>query len=88
MKQKIKNKIPEKQPLLLDIGFGNSIVKKRIVAIIAYDSDPVIRHCKDVEKEAKIIDATKGRKTKTAIFLENGQIVLSAQNRETINDKF
>ena len=73
--------------LLIDIGFGNTVVKSRILSITAYDSDPVIRHCRELENTQKVIDATKGRKTKSVLFLDSGHVVLSALTRETLADK-
>lgn len=72
---------------LIEIGFGNTVVKSRVLSITAYDSDPVVRHCRELESNQRVIDATKGRKTKSVLFLDNGHVVLSALARETLADK-
>ena len=69
---------------MFDVGFGNAVPKRRVTAIVAHDSDPVHRFCDDMEKAQRAIDATKGRKVRSVIFLDSGQIVLSSVARETL----
>lgn len=71
----------------LDAGFGNVVPKYRIIGIVAYDSDPMRRHCQELEKMHRVIDATKGRKVKTVIFLDSSHVVLSAVARETLSER-
>jgi regulator of extracellular matrix RemA (YlzA/DUF370 family) len=71
----------------LDAGFGNIIPKSRIVGIVAYDSDPMRRHCQELEKMHRVIDATKGRKVKSVIFLDSSHVVLSSVARETLGER-
>jgi regulator of extracellular matrix RemA (YlzA/DUF370 family) len=72
---------------MLDAGFGNVIPKSRIISIVAYDSDPMRRHCQELEKVHRVIDATKGRKVKSVIFLDSSHVVLSAVARETLCER-
>jgi len=72
---------------LLDAGFGNTVPKSRIVSLISYESGPVNRHCRDLEKDLKVIDATKGRKVRTVIYLDSGHAVLSSTARETLSER-
>jgi regulator of extracellular matrix RemA (YlzA/DUF370 family) len=71
----------------LDAGFGNVVPKNRIVGIVAYDSDPMRRHCQELEKLHRVIDATKGRRVKSVIFLDSSHIVLSSVARETLCER-
>lgn len=71
----------------LDAGFGNVVPRSRVVSIVAYDSDPMRRYCQELEKAYKVIDATKGRKVKSVIFLDSFHIVLSAVARETLCER-
>lgn len=73
--------------LMLDAGFGNVVPKNRIISIVAYDSDPMRRHCQELEKTHRVIDATKGRKVKSVIFLDSSHVVLSAIARETLCER-
>ncbi len=69
---------------MFDVGFGNAVPKTRVTAIVAYESDPVHRFCTEMEKTHRAIDATKGRKVRSVVFLDSGQIVLSSVARETL----
>ena len=69
---------------MLDAGFGNSVPKTRITAIVSYDWGPVNRHCRELESKNQVIDATKGRKVRTVIYLDSGQAILSHVARETL----
>ena len=71
----------------LDAGFGNVVPKTRVISIVAYDSDPMKRHCQELEKAHRVIDATKGRKVKSVIFLDSSHVVLSAVGRETLCER-
>lgn len=72
---------------ILDAGFGNVVPKNRVISVVAYDSDPMRRHCAELEKLHRVIDATKGRKVKSVIFLDSSHVVLSAVARETLADR-
>ncbi len=71
----------------LDVGFGNVIPRHKVMAIVAFDSDPVKRQCQELEKMHRVIDASKGRKVKTVIFLDSSFVVLSAVARETLSER-
>lgn len=72
---------------LLDVGFGNVVPRHKVMAIVAFDSDPVRRQCLELEKMHRVIDASKGRKVKSVVYLENSYIVLSAVARETLSER-
>jgi len=76
------------EKLMIDVGFGNVFPRHRIVGIVAYDSDPMRRHCLELEKQMKSIDATRGRKVKSVVFLDTTHIVLSPIARETLSERF
>lgn len=73
---------------LINIGFGNIVNAGKIVAIISPDSAPAKRLVQNGKREGTVIDATQGRKTKSCIFMENNQLVLSALLPETILERF
>ncbi len=73
---------------LLNIGFGNTVVAERVVAIVSPNSAPMKR-LKDESKEEKhLIDATHGRRTRSIIIMDSNHIVLSAIQAETISQRF
>lgn len=70
-------------PNLLNIGFGNVVIAKRIVAIVGPGSAPVKRLKEDAKEQGKLIDATYGRKTRAIIVTDSNHVILSAINPET-----
>ena len=77
-----------KQRRTLDVGFGNTVPLNRVIGIVSYESHPMKRHCQELDKMRRIIDATKGRKVKSVIFLDSSHAVLSAVARETLAERF
>lgn len=64
--------------ILLNIGFGNSVIVSKIVSIIQPNSAPVKRFIKKKEAENLLIDATMGKKVRSVVVLTDSIIVLSA----------
>ncbi len=73
---------------LVSIGFGNMINTEKVSVVISPDAAPVKRMVQAAKTEGTLIDATQGRKTKSVIVLETGQIVLSALQSDTIARRF
>jgi extracellular matrix regulatory protein A len=73
---------------LLNIGFGNTVVADRVVAIVSPNSAPMKRLKDDAKKEQRLIDATQGRRTRSIIVMDSNHIVLSAIQAETISQRF
>lgn len=69
---------------LLHVGFGNIVVAGRVVAIVSPDSLPVRRMIREARDRGMLVDASRGRKVKSAIILDNGTIVTSALHPSTI----
>ncbi len=72
------------QRTLVHVGFGNMIVAERIVAIIQPSSSPVKRLKEEAREAGRLIDATKGRKTRAIIVTDSNHVLLSAIQPETI----
>lgn len=68
----------------INVGFGNMVAAPRIIAIITPDGAPAKRAIQAAKDAGKAIDATHGRKTRSVIIMDDGQIVLSALQPETI----
>ena len=64
--------------ILLNIGFGNSVIINKILSIIQPNSAPVKRFIKKKDSENLLIDATMGKKVRSVIVLVQGIVVLSA----------
>lgn len=69
---------------VVNIGFGNSVVVNRIVAIVSPSSAPMKRLKEDARKANRLIDATMGRKTRAIIITDSNHIILSGVQTETL----
>ena len=73
---------------LLNIGFGNSVVSRRVVAIVSPSAAPIRRLRDEAREEKRLIDATQGRKTRSVIITDSNHVILSAIQSETIAQRF
>ena len=73
---------------LLNIGFGNTVVAARVVAIVSPNSAPMKRLKDEAKDEKRLIDATQGRRTRSIIVMDSNHIVLSAIQAETISQRY
>jgi regulator of extracellular matrix RemA (YlzA/DUF370 family) len=69
---------------LLNIGFGNSVIAERIIAIVSPLSAPIKRLREEAKTNSRLIDATQGRRTRSIIVTDSNHVVLSAVQAETI----
>jgi extracellular matrix regulatory protein A len=73
---------------LVNVGFGNSVVSRRVVAIISPNAAPMKRLRDEARQDKRLIDATQGRKTRSIIITDSNHIILSAIQSETIAQRF
>jgi regulator of extracellular matrix RemA (YlzA/DUF370 family) len=73
---------------LLNIGFGNTVVASRIVAIVTPGSAPMKRLKEEAKEEKRLIDATQGRRTRSVIITDSNHVILSAIQAETVSQRF
>lgn len=73
---------------LLNIGFGNTVVAERVVAIISPASSPMRRLKDEARQERFLVDATQGRRTRAIIVMDSNHVVLSAIQFETVSQRF
>ena len=69
---------------LLNIGFGNTVIANRIVAIVSPASAPMKRLKEDARQGNKLVDATMGRRTRSIIITDSDHVILSGVQAETI----
>ena len=74
--------------MVANIGFGNLVNTGRVLAIVRPDAAPVKRLVSKAKAENTVIDATQGRKTKSVIIMDEGHIILSALQPDTLNKRF
>jgi len=69
---------------LLNIGFGNTVIANRVVAIVSPASAPMKRLKEGARQANKLIDATMGRRTRSIIITDSDHVILSGVQAETI----
>ena len=73
---------------LINIGFGNSIVAGRVVAIVHPKSSPMKKLRSEARDQKRLIDVTEGRRTRSIIILDSNHVILSSVQPETITQRF
>jgi hypothetical protein len=76
------------EQLLLNLGFGNTVVAEKVVAILSPNSSPMKRVKDEAKEEKRLIDVTHGRKTRSVIVTQSNHIILSAIQAETLSGRF
>jgi len=69
---------------VFSVGFGNYVMRGRVIAITPVESSPIIRAIQEARKDGRLIDATQGRKTKSVVFTDDGRLVISGLGPETL----
>ena len=69
---------------LVNIGFGNLVSLRRLIAIVSPDSAPVKRLVQESRDRGMLIDATYGRKTASVLIMDSDHVVLSALAAERL----
>jgi regulator of extracellular matrix RemA (YlzA/DUF370 family) len=70
---------------LINIGFGNTVVSHRVVAVVMPGSAPMKRLREKASQTDRLIDATQGRKTRSIIITDSNHVILSAVHAETLS---
>ena len=68
----------------VQIGFGNSVLVDRIIAIFSVDTNPVKKMISENKNMGLVVDLTRDKKTKSAILMDNDYIILSPINHATL----
>ena len=71
----------------VNIGYNNSVIKSRIVAIIAAEAAPTRRIRDEARQSGRLIDATNGRKTRSVVVMDTSHVVLSALEPATLAER-
>ena len=69
---------------LVNVGFGNMISARRLIAIVGPESAPIKRMVQEARDGGNLIDATYGRRTRAVLIMDSDHIVLSALQPETV----
>lgn len=76
------------EQVLLNIGFGNTVVAQRVVAILSPNSSPMKRLKDEAKEERSLVDVTHGRKTRAIILTDSNHVILSAIQAETVASRY
>ncbi len=72
---------------LINVGFGNTVMADRIIAVINTGSSPS-RKLKELAKDAgKLVDVTEGRRTRSLLVMDSNHVVLSSIQPDTITQR-
>lgn len=72
---------------LINIGFGNAVSARRIIAIVSPESAPIKRLGQEAREGGMLIDASFGRKTKSVLIMDNGHVIWSALEPEVLLER-
>ncbi len=72
---------------LLNVGYGNTVIVNRIVAVINTGSSPARKLRELAKNNGKLVDVTEGRRTRSIIIMDSDHIVLSSVQTETIGQR-
>jgi len=72
---------------LLNIGFGNTVMVERIVAVINTGSSPARKLKEAAKKEGKLVDVTEGRRTRSILIMDSNHVILSSVQSDTISQR-
>lgn len=69
---------------LINIGFGNMVSARRLIAIVSPESAPIKRMVQEARDRGVLVDATYGRRTRAVLITDSDHIILSALQPETV----
>ncbi|MDR3090456.1 MAG: DUF370 domain-containing protein [Desulfobulbaceae bacterium] len=73
--------------LMVNVGFGNTVVAGRVVAVVKTGSSPARKLKENAKLEGKLLDMTEGRRTRSMLVMDSGHVVLSFALAETITQR-
>ena len=72
---------------LLNVGFGNTVIVEKIVAVINTGSSPARKLKEAAKTDGRLIDVTEGRRTRSILVMESNHIILSSVQPDTIGQR-
>lgn len=71
----------------ISAGFGSFVNSGKVTAVLSPDSAPIRRRIAKAREDGAVIDATYGRKIRSVLCLDNGQMMLCAIAADTITQR-
>ncbi len=72
---------------IINIGFNNSVMLDKIVAVSASEAAPMKRLREEARRQGRLLDVTNGRKTRSVIVTDSNHVILSGIEPETLADR-
>ncbi len=72
----------------INVGFGNSVVAGRVIAVVNPKSSPMKKLKESAKNGQKLIDVTEGRRTRAIIITDSNHVILSSIQPETLMTRF
>lgn len=72
---------------MVNVGFGNFLAAEKVVAVVSPAGAPMKRLRDEARERGLLVDATEGRRTRSIIVMDSGQVVLSALLAETVTER-
>ncbi len=72
---------------LLNVGFGNTVMVNKIVAVINTGSSPARKLKEAAKMEGRLVDVTEGRRTRSILVMESNHVILSSVQPDTISQR-
>jgi len=72
---------------LLNIGFGNTVMVERIVAVINTGSSPARKLKETAKSQGMLVDVTEGRRTRSILVMDSNHVILSSVQPDTISQR-
>lgn len=72
---------------LLNIGFGNTVMVERIVAVINTGSSPARKLKEAAKSQGMLVDVTEGRRTRSILVMDSNHVILSSVQPDTIGQR-
>ena len=71
----------------VSVGAGSVVAAERVVSAAAPDSAPLKRLVQEAKEEGSAIDLTQGKKCRSVLIMDNGMVVLSALEMDTLTER-
>ncbi|NDL66896.1 DUF370 domain-containing protein [Anaerotalea alkaliphila] len=72
----------------VNIGFGSFVATDKIVSIVKPEAAPIKRMVQHAKETQMLVDATAGRRTRAVLVMNDGHVVISGIQVETIINRF
>lgn len=72
----------------LELGFDNYVLPENVGAIFNPNSQPIVRLIKDAKANNRCFDVRQGKRTRSALVLNSGEVILSSIDTKTIRNRY